>query len=577
LWQLTSTGHLDSDPSWSPDGQMVAYSSERNGRFGIWISRITGGPPVQVTSATARQWQPAWSPDGRYLAFRSESDGGGLFIVAAQGGTPRQIAHFGVRPQWSPDARRVLFFDGLDAYTVTLDGQPPAKLPSAAFPWADSRGRLAWHPDGRRVSAYVTNSENHGTFWTVAVDTNNGPAVRSVVSPEVAARIRDAGLHFGNFSWAPTGDALYFEGRADETQNLWRVRVDPKSLDWIAGPERLTTGTSVESGIALSPDGRRLAFDSRVERTVIWTLPFDPVAGQLLGRGEPVTPDTANAEILDMSPDGQHLAYRVTAHGRQELWIRSIRNSEERMRVMETQASIVQPKWSRDGAYLAYVRTPTDLLQSAAVVVLGARGNDERVFAATQSPEMFYDWSADGRSFLVRCGANIGRAAICLLPASAPPAGNKSDMQLVTSDASRDLYAAKRSPDERWISFIAARSPTTRSAVFVAPMSPRPVPADAWIPMTDGRYFDDKPRWSPDGRVLYFLSNRAGFWNLWGRRFDPDRGLPVGEPFQVSTFDTSLQLVRNTPNLQLAVTRDRLIVPITQTSGAIWVLENLDR
>jgi hypothetical protein len=35
--------------------------------------------------------------------------------------------------------------------------------------------------------------------------------------------------------------------------------------------------------------------------------------------------------------------------------------------------------------------------------------------------------------------------------------------------------------------------------------------------------------------------------------------------------------VRNTPNLQLAVTRDRLIVPITQTSGAIWVLENLDR
>ena len=95
--------------------------------------------------------------------------------------------------------------------------------------------------------------------------------------------------------------------------------------------------------------------------------------------------------------------------------------------------------------------------------------------------------------------------------------------------------------------------------------------------MTEGRYFEDKPRWSPDGQALYFLSNRTGFWNLWGRRFEPETGRPVGEPFQVSQFDTSAQMIRNVADLQIAITGERLILPITQTSGVIWVLDNVDR
>ena len=42
-----------------------------------------------------------------------------------------------------------------------------------------------------------------------------------------------------------------------------------------------------------------------------------------------------------------------------------------------------------------------------------------------------------------------------------------------------------------------------------------------WIPVADGAWFDDKPRWGPDGRMIYFVSNRSGVPNLWCRRFDP--------------------------------------------------------
>jgi WD40 repeat protein len=57
------------------------------------------------------------------------------------------------------------------------------------------------------------------------------------------------------------------------------------------------------------------------------------------------------------------------------------------------------------------------------------------------------------------------------------------------------------------------------------------------------RNWDDKPRWSPDGRTIYFLSGRGGFFNVWGIHFDPDAGEPVGQPFQVSKFESPRLMV----------------------------------
>ncbi|MPY91232.1 MAG: hypothetical protein GEU99_25390 [Luteitalea sp.] len=570
LWQLTAAGHLKAEPSWAPDGQLVAYSADRNGNFDIWVQPISGGSPIRVTNGAARDWQPAWSPNGRYLAFRSERDGGGLFVVPAFGGIERRISDFGHAPQWAPDGSRMLFRGPLGVYLVGLDGSGPSLVRSNVLSNQIGRFQVAWHPDGRRISVYGNDRQHGWSLWTVNVEGGNG--IQSRTAPAVARRVKEVGLTLGQFVWAPAGDALYFEGRSDYTENLWRVRVNPRTLEWVGGPDRLTTGSSLDRAPAISPDGKRLAFGSHVERTAAWSLPFDPISGRILGEGEPVTPEGANAEILDMSPDGRQLVYRVNARGRQELWIRSVDVGADRLRTVEAGAAIIQPRWSRDGTHLAYLRRPADAMRAAAVVLLAAEdGGQERVLAASRSPEMVYDWSEDGRSFLVRCRANSVQSAICSLANSAG-SDRAPDMRVIAADARRNLYAAKRSPDERWVSFIAAPD-RTQSTVFVSPAEGGP-----WTAITEDRYFEDKPRWSPDGRTLYFLSNRTGFFNVWGRRFDPQRGKPVGEPFQVSQFDSSVQMVRNdVSNLQIAVTRDRLILPITQTLGAIWVLENVDQ
>ena len=111
LTRLTFDDGLQFGATWSPDSRFIAYSSDRGGKFDIWVQQVSGGDPVQVTKGPGDNWQPDWSPDGKYIAYRSEEGDGGLFIMPALGGAglKRKIASFGYFPRWSPDSSRLLF------------------------------------------------------------------------------------------------------------------------------------------------------------------------------------------------------------------------------------------------------------------------------------------------------------------------------------------------------------------------------------------------------------------------------------------------------------------------------------
>jgi hypothetical protein len=95
--------------------------------------------------------------------------------------------------------------------------------------------------------------------------------------------------------------------------------------------------------------------------------------------------------------------------------------------------------------------------------------------------------------------------------------------------------------------------------------------------ITEGRHWNDKPRWAPDGRTIYFVSDRSGFLNVWGIRFDPLKGKPVGESFQVTAFESPRRMVfpRVAP-LEMAIAGGRLFINITEATGSVWILENVD-
>ena len=142
---------------------------------------------------------------------------------------------------------------------------------------------------------------------------------------------------------------------------------------------------------------------------------------------------------------------------------------------------------------------------------------------STRSPSGIrnpWDWSADGTRILHNCPTTKTPPAICLSPRDATTI---ADMRTIVADPDHAMYQGRFSPDGRWIIFNAQSRKTVGTSVLgVVPAS-----GGKWTPLTDASLWADKPRWSPDGRTIYFISNRNGaFFDVWGLPFDPDSGRP---------------------------------------------------
>jgi serine/threonine protein kinase len=588
LSRLTYDQGLQSEPAWSPDGKMIAYSSDRSGNFDLWVQPVSEGNPVQVTTSPAHDWQPDWSPDGTRLVFRSERDGGGLFIVPALGGAERKIAGFGCRPRWSPDGSRILFYSSTlqnvvgvpKVYLAELDGKPPQEL-APEFLGEFDYLRVAWHPDGQRISLWGRHLKRPHlgwSFWTISL--SDGSTVKSEISAQVEQQLKTSVRFkdFSNFLWAPSGQALYFEGSFRGVRNLWRVEVEPQTLRWITGPERLTTDPGPDTEIAISPDGKKLAYTIRTERTRIWSLPFNATTGRIKGAGQPVTSADKDAWKLDLSRDGRKLVFAASRAGKEELWEKSIEDGRETLLRPADDFTRYSPRWSRDGLRLVYRRDrgtdPEQARFEFSIVQTPTGGGDEQLVTfPSRFDEFAYDWSADGEWILGNTERHSpGRYLIGLFPLRAAPHA-ENQMRVVTSHPEYSLWQPRFSPDERWICFNALKaSEAGVSTIYVVPSS-----GGDWTRVTEGRHWEGKARWSPDGRTIYFVSNRTGFFNVWGIRFDRRMGKPVGEAFRVTEFESPGRMVLPLlGRLEMALATDRLVLPIMEVSGSIWILENVD-
>ena len=75
--RLTDNDAWDATPAWSPDGTLIAFTSDRDETFNfdIYLMDADGGNVTRLTNHDAEDWDPAWSPDGTRIAFQSDRDG----------------------------------------------------------------------------------------------------------------------------------------------------------------------------------------------------------------------------------------------------------------------------------------------------------------------------------------------------------------------------------------------------------------------------------------------------------------------------------------------------------------------
>jgi Tol biopolymer transport system component len=132
--RLTFGGGFNQEPSWSPDGTRIAFSSNRDGDFDIWVMNADGSDQRRVQNHPETDTSPTWSPDGTQIAFDSDRDtpagGGGVneIYVATLDGRERPVTDleaFAGSPAWAPDGSAIAYYSMPLTHIARLSVTPP--------------------------------------------------------------------------------------------------------------------------------------------------------------------------------------------------------------------------------------------------------------------------------------------------------------------------------------------------------------------------------------------------------------------------------------------------------------------
>lgn len=156
LRQLTS-GRMEVDPSWSPNGRRLAYvgySHTKSGaaaRTDLYVLELATGLRRRLTNDSALDRSPSWSPDGTRIVYTANglrSNGRDLMIVKATGGEPRRLLstyRYEGGPHWAPKGERILFLSNIgDAYLIRSDGTGERRI-------LRNVEAADWSPDGTAI------------------------------------------------------------------------------------------------------------------------------------------------------------------------------------------------------------------------------------------------------------------------------------------------------------------------------------------------------------------------------------------------------------------------------------------
>ncbi len=159
--RLTDNSFDARQPTWSPDGRRIAFQSNRDGHWRIWVVDADGSNPRALTSGVNEEREPSWAPDGRRIAFTS--DRSGKFDVweldLHSGALARRTSTPGgnSRPTWSPDGREIAYVSdrmgaaGIYAVDAARVERQIARADVFSFGMSVPLGTPSWRPDGSAV------------------------------------------------------------------------------------------------------------------------------------------------------------------------------------------------------------------------------------------------------------------------------------------------------------------------------------------------------------------------------------------------------------------------------------------
>jgi tricorn protease len=475
----------------------------------IWVAPKRGGLAVRLSSPRGEEQFPRFSPDGTRLAYSANYDGNlDVYVIPTQGGDPVRVTNHPMSDRlidWHPDGKRVLFVSGRESgrqrynqfFLAAATGGLPERL---AVPYGEFG---AFSPDGQQI-AYLPQSQAFRTWkryrggwspdiWVFDLKTLAASNVTKNDALDEAPMWR--------------GDTIYFlsDRGASQKQNIWALTRSTGAVRQVTDfrDYDITFPSLGPSDIVFEAGGRLYLLDLATEKTA--EVPVQVVTDRttLKPRSEKVA---SRIESATVSPSGKRAAFEA----RGEIFSVPAENGPVFNVSRSSGAAERYPRWSPDGKTLAYW---SDRSGEYELTLRPADGSGAEKTITTLGPGFRYapQWSPDNKRI-----AFVDQAMrIRILEVANGQTKEIDRSPIWMSHGQLEGLPLRWSADSRWLTW--ARGVTSsNTAVFLYDTK-----AGTLHQATSGYFSDAEPVFDPDGKYLYFSSNRhfepvySDFDNSW--------------------------------------------------------------
>jgi Tol biopolymer transport system component len=520
--RITSESGLEIDPAIAPDGRTIAYAAGPIGKMRIYLRQIAGGrmTPLTDESVAADQRWPQWSSDGTRVAFqaggqrlslRSRSETASLYQTPAVGGMPTRLfgslrGGLAIGPSWSPDNAEILFgaFDGL--YVVSARGDTPPR------PLIKGRGlhSARWSPDRSKI-AYVRGGEMFTFGDEMLGNVSNAALMVFQPATDQSVRVTSGEWLDTNPVWMPDSQTLLFISTRGGGRDLYMLPLT--SAGQPAGQvQRLTSGLNAHT-ISLSTDGKLLAYASYSPSANIWSIPIPETGVASIADAQQVTFGSEKIEKLAISPDGKWLAYDSDRNGQADIWkVPLVEDPSTGLKAGVAEQVTRSPNhefvggWSPDGHEIVYHSIREGSHRD--VLVVSADGTQTEVVIGTTAEEQHTAWGPDGNTVIFDSGetGEANKWNTFVSTRSRRGAAWEKPRQLTKTGSSDPKWSA----DGRWIAFCVSgqlrviNPDGTEERVLVDSRGKEDVPEPAYAV------------WSRDSQTIYYKAyDRLRHSTIW--------------------------------------------------------------